>query len=94
MPLPRAPSKRGLQHGCRPVGFASLFTTKVSAPPAVEVIVEGCFEEGRAADRAKSMLEAPARRGPWGSETFKGCQRPIRSGYLAFENRSDYSHAT
>ena len=59
MPLPRAPSKRGLQQGRRPVGFASLFTTKVSARPTVEVIVEGCFEEGRAADRAKSMLELP-----------------------------------
>ena len=59
VPLPRAPSKRGLQHGRRPVGSAALFTTKVSARPTVEVIVEGCFEEGRAADRAKSMLELP-----------------------------------
>ena len=54
-----APSKRELQHGPRPVGFAALFTTKVSARSAVEVIVEGCLEEGRAADRATSMLELP-----------------------------------
>ena len=58
-PRDSAPSERGLQHGQRPVGFAALFTTKVSARPAVEVIVEGCLEEGRAADRATSMLELP-----------------------------------
>ena len=89
VPLPRAPSKRGHQHGRRPVAFAALFTTKACDLRAVEALVEACFEEGRAADRAKFMLEAPARREPWGSETFKGCQRPFRRGYSAFENRPD-----
>ena len=89
-----APSKRGRQHGRRPVAFAALFTTKACDLRAVEALVEACFEEGRAADRAKSMLEAPARRGPWGSETFKGCQRPLRRGYSVFEHRPDDSDAT
>ena len=40
------------------------------------------------------LCEAAARQGLGGSETFKGCQRPLRRGYLALENRSDYSHAT
>ena len=51
IPLPRAPSERELQHGFGPdrcaalfkARFAALFTTKVSARPAVEVLVEGCF---------------------------------------------------
>ena len=94
VPLPRAPSKRGLQHGLRPAGFAVLFTTKACDLRVVEALVEACIEEGRAADRAKFMLEAPARRGPWGSETFKGCQRPLRREYSAFENRPDISDAT
>ena len=94
VPLPRAPSKRGLQHGGRPVGFAALFTTKACDLRAVEVLVEAGFEEGRAAVRAKSMLEAPARRGPWGSEILKGCQRPLRRGYWAFEHRTGDSNTT
>ena len=35
-----APSKRGLQHGLRPVCYAALFTTKVAARAAVEAPVE------------------------------------------------------
>ena len=34
------PSKRGLQHGGRPVRCAALFTTKVAARAAVEALVE------------------------------------------------------
>ena len=45
-------------------------------------------------DERAEFCEAAARQGLGGSETFKGCQRPIRRGYLDFENRSDYSHAT
>ena len=51
-PRNSAPSERGLQHDQRPVGFAALFTTKARDRPAVEVLVEAGFEEGRAADRA------------------------------------------
>ena len=41
---------------------------------AVEALAEACISEGCAADRATSWLEAPARRGHWGSGTFKECQ--------------------
>ena len=40
VPLPRVPSKGGLQHGGRPVGFAALFTTKAGDLRAVEALVE------------------------------------------------------
>ena len=59
MPLPRAPSKRGPQQGGRPVGCAARFTPKAGDRPAVEALVEAGLEEGRAADRATSMLELP-----------------------------------
>ena len=99
VPLPRAPSERGLQHGQRPVGFAALFTTKARDRPAVEVLVEAGFEEGRAADRATPMLEAPARRGPWGerhvqrmpeadSEGVFGFREPLRLQPRHIKNRS------
>ena len=42
-PRHSAPSKRGLQHGGRPVRCAALFTTKVAARAAVEVPVEAGF---------------------------------------------------
>ena len=47
--------------GGRPVHCVALFTTKARDRPAVEALVEAGFEEGRAADRATTMLEAPAR---------------------------------
>ena len=65
-------SKRGLQLGSRPVCCAALFTTKVCDWPAVEAPVVAGFEEGRAADQARLMLEAPPLGGPWGSGTVKG----------------------
>ena len=58
VPLRRAP-KRELQHGCRPVCSAALFTTKVAAWAAVEAFVEAGFKEDGAAGRAASMLELP-----------------------------------
>ena len=99
VPLPRAPSKRELQHGRRPVAFAALFTTKARDRPAVEALVEAGFEEGRAADRATTMLEAPARRGPWGerhvqrmpeadSEGVFGFREPLRLQPRHIKNRS------
>ena len=63
--------KRELQHGRRPVAFAALFTTKACDLRAVEALVEAGFEEGRAADRPTTMLEAPARRGPWGERNIQ-----------------------
>ena len=42
-PRHSAHSKRGLQHGGHPVGFAALFTTKVAARAAVEAPVEAGF---------------------------------------------------
>ena len=57
--LPRAPSKRGLQHGQHPVCCAAFFKTKVATWAAVEAPVEvGLYEDG-AAGRSKSMLELP-----------------------------------
>ena len=44
VPLPRAPSKRGRQHGLRPVCCAALFTTKVAARAGVEAPVEAGFK--------------------------------------------------
>ena len=82
VPLPPAPSERGLQHGQRPVGFAALFTTKARDRPAVEVLVEAGFEEGRAADRAKSMLEASAWRGPRGERNIQRMPEAASKGVL------------
>ena len=71
-------SKRELQRGSRPVGFAALFTTKARDRPAVEALVEAGFEEGRAADRATPMLEAPARRGA--SPAAPNCPAAVWTG--------------
>ena len=88
-----------LQYGWRPVCCAALFTTKARDRPAVEALVEAGFEEGRAADRATTMLEAPARRGPWGerhvqrmpeadSEGVFGFREPLRLQPRHIKNRS------
>ena len=45
-------------------------------------------------DERAELCEAAARQGLGGSETFKGCQRPLRRGYSAFDNRPDDGEAT
>ena len=89
-PRDSAPSKRGLQHGGRPVGFAALFTTKAGDLRAVEALVEAGFEEGRAADRATSMLEAPARRGPWGERNIQRMPEAVSEGVLGIRAPARY----
>ena len=85
--------KRGLQQGGRPVGCAALFTTKACDRPAVEALVEAGLEEGRAADRAKYMLELPLGGGS-GEWNIQRMPEAVSEGHLAFESRSDDSDAT
>ena len=71
---PRPPPSGGLQHGRRPAGCAVLLQTRFDRRLDCSPTGDLGGEEGRAADRASTMLEPAARRGAGGSGTFKGCQ--------------------